>query len=271
MNNDILPFWQEIGTSTSIIAKKVSEKLGTPTSHTGTLDPMASGVVLILKGDEYFNKEKYIQDFKTYNFDILFGFSTDTHDGLGLIGEIYSEKIILESFYIESIINSFKGKYSQKYPEFSSKKINGKSLWEYKRLGLSVPDAFIEGEVKEIKINKIDFVESKNEIEGIVKQINLISGNFRQDEILQKYSDAKFPDNFLKVNLDVDMSRGLYVRGLVRDISLKIKVPAIVINLVRTAEGNITKKDCIQLNEYFNEELKNNPKFFAPDFKNLNK
>ena len=61
MNNDILPFWQEIGTSTSIIAKRVSEKLGVPTSHTGTLDPLASGVVLILKGDEYYKKENYIQ------------------------------------------------------------------------------------------------------------------------------------------------------------------------------------------------------------------
>ena len=42
--------------------------------HTGTLDPMASGVVLILTGSEYFNKERYIQGNKTYNFDILFGF-----------------------------------------------------------------------------------------------------------------------------------------------------------------------------------------------------
>ena len=124
MNNDILPFWQEIGTSTSIIAKRVSEKLGAPTSHTGTLDPRASGVVLILKGDEYFNKEKYIQKNKTYEFSILFGFDTDTHDGLGLITKtIEDEKGLLEKEVAE-VIDSFKGLYHQKYPEFSSKKIS---------------------------------------------------------------------------------------------------------------------------------------------------
>ena len=271
MNNDILPFWQEIGTSTSIIAKKVSEKLKTPTSHTGTLDPMASGVVLILKGDEYFNKEKYIQDFKTYTFDILFGFSTDTHDGLGIIQDYIKEDLDFNLEEFENILNSFVGYYSQRYPEFSSKKINGKSLWEYKRLGLPVPEVFINGEIKEINLKNYEFVESAIEIENICKQIKLISGNFRQDEILQKYGETKFHNKFLKINLEVKMSRGLYVRGLVRDISNKINIPGIVINLVRTAEGDFTKNDCRLLSEYFAEELKVNPNFFSPEFKNLNK
>ena len=269
MNNDILPFWQEIGTSTSIIAKRVSEKLGIPTSHTGTLDPMASGVVLILKGDEYFKKEKYIQTFKTYSFEILFGFNTDTHDGLGIITESLENDFSVDENYLESIINSFKGNYKQQYPDFSSKKVLAKSLWEYKRLGLPVPEVFIEGEVKDIKFGKLLKVGSSEELDSIFEKINLIKGNFRQDEILSKYKNTKFPPHLFKINLEVEMSRGLYVRGLVRDICQKIKIPGIVINLVRVKDGNFNVVDCTLLKEFFKEELKSNPDYFSPEFKSL--
>jgi tRNA pseudouridine55 synthase len=269
MNNDILPFWQEIGTSTSIIAKKVSEKLGKPTSHTGTLDPMASGVVLILTGNEYFNKEKYIQNYKTYNFDILFGFSTDTHDGLGLIDFTIDHDFTIDEALLKQTINSFQGSYHQKYPEFSSKKIEGKSLWEYKRLGLSVPEVFIDGEIKNIKIGNILKVKSEDEIDEIKNRIKEFGGNFRQAEILQRYYDAKFPPHLLKINLEVEMSRGLYVRGLVRDIASKMKVPGIVINLVRVRDGSFGVEDCKLLKDFFKEELEVNPKFLNPEFRNL--
>jgi len=269
MNNDILPFWQEIGTSTSIIAKRVSEKLRVPTSHTGTLDPMASGVVLILKGSEYFNKEKYIQNFKTYNFDILFGFSTDTHDSLGLIEEFEKDDFSIDESYLKNVISSFRGHYKQQYPDFSSKKIAGKSLWEYKRLGLEVPEVFIEGEVKEIKIGNILKVNSKNEVQDIFEKINLIKGNFRQDEIKHRYQETNFCSHFLKLNLEVEMSRGMYVRGLVRDICQKIKIPGIVINLVRVKDGNYSVTDCVLLKDFFKDEIISDSNYFSPDFKPL--
>lgn len=269
MNNDILPFWQEIGTSTSIIAKKVSEKLGMPTSHTGTLDPMASGVVLILKGEEYFNKEKYIQNFKTYNFDILFGFSTDTHDALGIVENYINQEFEISENVLKEKINSFLGNYHQKYPDFSSKKIAGKSLWEYKRLGLSVPEVFIDGEIKNIKIGSLQKVSSNDEILKIKNTISGIKGNFRQAEILSQYDASKFPHNFYKINLEVEMSRGLYVRGLVRDISEILNIPAVVINLVRVKDGNYEVSDCLLLKDFFKDELLKNPNFLNPEFKNL--
>lgn len=112
-------------------------------------------------------------------------------------------------------------------------------------------------------------VRSSDEISLIIEKINQVSGNFRQQEILQKYSEAKFPDQFIKINLEVEMTRGLYVRGLVRDISQKINSKAIVINLVRTKDGDFTKKECLSLKEFFSEELEKNPSFFSPQFKNL--
>lgn len=269
MNNDILPFWQEIGTSTSIIAKRVSEKLGVPTSHTGTLDPMASGVVLILKGDEYFNKEKYIQKNKTYEFDILFGFDTDTHDGLGLVTKIMEADSFIEKENLINILNSFKGMYHQKYPEFSSKKVSGKSLWEYKRQGLKVPEIYIDGEIHEIEVLNIKEVLGSEEIIKIKEQVSNIKGNFRQEEILAQYDATKFPNTFTIVSLRVAMSRGMYVRGLVRDIATKLNTFGIVTNLVRIKDGEYSKENCFQLSEYFAKDLQENPKFFEPIYKNL--
>jgi tRNA pseudouridine55 synthase len=269
MNNDILPFWQEIGTSTSIIARRVSEKLHSKTSHTGTLDPMASGVVLILKGDEYFNKEKYIQNYKTYNFDILFGFSTDTQDALGVIENFLDEDFEIDEAQLNKTIVSMVGAYHQQYPDFSSKKIEGRSLWEYKRLGLPIPSVFIDGEILEIKTGKIVKISSENEIQSLIGAVNSISGNFRQKEIVEKYRSIKISPHLFKINLEVVMSRGMYVRGLVRDICNNINIPGIVINLVRTKDGDFTKTDCQIIKEYFKEELGQNPKFLNPEFRNL--
>jgi len=269
MNNDILPFWQEIGTSTSIIARKVAEKINSKTSHTGTLDPMASGVVLILKGDEYFNKEKYIQNYKTYNFDILFGFSTDTHDALGLVEKSFNEDFEISEKKLNEIINSMIGKYHQQYPDFSSKKVGGKSLWEYKRLSLPVPDVFIDGEILEVKLGNLHKISYEIEIKNLIETIRTIKGNFRQQEIIKNYQSLKFPPHFFKINLEVRMSRGMYVRGLVRDISNKLDIPAIVINLIRTKDGDFSQNDCQLLNEFFKEELQQNPDFLNPEYRNL--
>lgn len=269
MNNDILPFWQEIGTSTSIIAKRVSEKLGVPTSHTGTLDPMASGVVLILKGDEYYNKEKFIQKNKTYEFSILFGFDTDTHDGLGLVEKTLESDFIFDEVVLRNVLAGFNGFYHQKYPEFSSKKVAGKSLWEYKRLGMEVPEIYIDGEISELELLSSKEVSSAEYLSKIKNQINLIKGNFRQAEILSRYEAIKFPQSLHKVNLRVTMSRGLYVRGLVRDIANKLQTFGIVIDLVRVKDGDYSKNDCYMLSDYFAIELKENPNFFEPEYKQI--
>ena len=213
MNNSILPFWKPIGTSSSIIAKRVAEKLNCKTSHTGTLDPLAEGVIVVITGESSANKENFISEFKTYEFSFIFGFSTDTHDALGLIENINSEEIFLTEEQIKEKLSIFIGSYRQKYPDFSSKKVLGKSLWEYKRLGLEVPEVFIEGAIKEINVLEFSEVSSAIVLNHIKQQINLIKGDFRQEEILKKYQESNFPAKFYEVKVRIQMSRGLYVRG----------------------------------------------------------
>ena len=81
----ILPIWQPVGYSTHKIAKAVSNKYGVKTSHTGTLDPLAQGVIIVLLDDERLKKYEYAHWPKTYEFEIVFGISTDTYDGMGIV------------------------------------------------------------------------------------------------------------------------------------------------------------------------------------------
>ncbi len=272
MSNDILPFWQEIGSSTSVIAQRVSEKLKTKTSHTGTLDPLASGVILILKGQEYFKKEKYIQEQKEYQFNVLFGISTDTHDAMGIITD-YSTIAHLDQDTVKQKILEMKGLYHQKYPDFSSKKFQGKHLWEFRRQGLEVPEFFIDGEVKEIVTGEIKKITKEDLISLFHKQILQVEGNFRQEEILKQYSrqNLLLPSYFFYLPLTIVMSRGLYIRGFVRDLSDKLKIPAIVFNLVRVKDGHFSKEDSNKVSEFFKEELSSDPKFLKPKYIQLQK
>ncbi len=273
MDTYILPFWKKIGTSSSIIARRVSEKLNLPTSHTGTLDPLAEGVVKIIVGEESRNKEKFISEDKTYHFKFLFGVSTDTHDALGLITDFSDKRLDLKDLEEDIIlaINKFKGKYHQKYPNFSSKKIQGKSLWQYEREGLPVPEVFIDGEVKEVRDINFGKISSTDFLEKVQNQINQVHGNFRQIEIINLY-DSKLNNKLFELiycEITVVMTRGLYVRGLARDLSEKINLPCIILDLIRIQDGETKKEDCLIPEEYFEEEILKNQNFLYPDFKNL--
>lgn len=269
MNNSILPFWKPIGTSSSIIAKRVSEKLNCKTSHTGTLDPLAEGVVVVIVGDESAFKENFISEFKTYEFSFIFGFSTDSHDALGLVKNTNLEEIFLTEMRVRNELNNFIGRYTQKYPDFSSKKVLGKSLWEYKRLGLSVPEVFIDGTITEIEVLDFSEISSTNVLNHIKTQINQIVGNFRQKEILKKYQESNFPEKFYKTKVRIKMSRGLYVRGLARDLSEKLHLNCIILDLIRVEDGEIEKKDCLDASEYFKEEILKDQNYLFPVFKKL--
>ena len=81
---------------------KNSKYFNLPMTYAGRLDPMASGLLLILAGEEVKNKEKYLNLEKEYEFEVLFGFSTDTHDILGKV--ISVRKVLAEKKEIEKEI-----------------------------------------------------------------------------------------------------------------------------------------------------------------------
>lgn len=84
----IIPVYQPLGSSTHVLAQKVGKIYNSKATHTGTLDPMADGVILVLTGKDRFDKQIHTDAQKTYHFSILWGVQTDSLDLLGLIKKV---------------------------------------------------------------------------------------------------------------------------------------------------------------------------------------
>jgi tRNA pseudouridine55 synthase len=108
--------------------------------HAGTLDPFATGVMVLLIGSNYTKRsEEFIQSDKQYIATIHLGISTDTYD---IDGQITETKDTLPSLdQIEAALHSFQGEISQTPPMFSAKKVKGQKLYHLARQGKTIERA----------------------------------------------------------------------------------------------------------------------------------
>ena len=173
---------------------------GIKVGHTGTLDPFASGVLVIVTGQAT-RLARYIQSSsKQYIAEILLGQETDTYDREGTV---VSKKNVpsLDEENIESLLNNFRGKQKQVPPMFSAVKINGERLYKAARRNET-----IERSARGIEIFSLNLIEKS--------------------------------DNLLKV--EVTCSAGTYIRSLAHDLGQKIGCGALLASLVRTRSGSFT-------------------------------
>lgn len=259
----IIPVCKKIGESTHLLAQRigklVAKNTGNPehlkATHTGTLDPMAEGVVIVLTGEDRLRKSEYSQDLKTYEFEVVFGVSTDSHDLLGLTQEITEQQLDIEEIYQQVLkeLPQFIGKQKQVQPAFSAQRVEGKSGFD-----LAKENKIFNQTVNEIEILSI-ILEEKSEItidtfeKNLTEKINLIEGDFRQSEIvaqwkktiekLSEHSIVKLP--VLKIQTTV--SKRTYIRAITRDLSKKIGVPATTFSIVRTINSGFDRKSCQDL------------------------
>ena len=159
-------------------------------SFAGRLDPMARGKMIVLEGIECKNQDKYCGLDKIYEFEILFGFSTDTYDILGIVEKYnFIEPNVLE-------ISNYLGEYNQSYPPYSSIIVNKQPLWWWAkndRLGeIEIPKKLINI----YDIESLGDIEIENNLEllGEIKsKINKLNSNnlknFRADIILEKWEN----------------------------------------------------------------------------------
>ncbi len=183
--------------------------------HSGTLDPMATGVLPILVGpatklSQYFNLVN-----KEYVAEITFGTSTDTHDAQGQVTEKINPP---DSLYDESLaretLSKFCGRISQKPPIYSAIKINGTKAYEIARDG-----RVVDLVARDVTIYRADLLE------------------------ITKY------DQSIIWKVAFEVSSGTYIRSIVRDISNHLNCPAHLSSLMRTRVGNISLEDCHSLEE----------------------
>lgn len=209
--------------------------------YAGRLDPMAEGEMIILLGEECKNRKKYERLDKEYEFDVLFGVSTDTYD---ILGKITNTNVILNSFQdlklkLKKIIPTFLGKQIQEYPPYSSPRVKGKPLFWWAREGrlneIEIPKKEIE--VYDLKLISAEKISSEKLQNCIFKKINRVEGKFRQKEIIklwQEYFDKYAHVDFPVFKLKMRCSSGTYVRSISQHIAQKINFPTITLTILRT-------------------------------------
>lgn len=191
--------------------------------HTGTLDPMATGVLPILIG-EYTKLSKYlIEHDKTYKAKIKLGEKTETGDSEGNVLEKAEVKFeCLDEQNVKKILNTFLGKQKQLPPMYSAIKVDGKKLYEYAREGKKVDVNPRDIEIYNIKLIHID----KEKIE---------------------------------IEFEVSCSKGTYIRVLCEDIAQKLGTLGYMSSLQRTCVNKFLIEDSIDFETL--EQNKNNIDF----------
>lgn len=215
--NNVLYINKPKGISSFDVCYKLRKVLNTKKiGHTGTLDPNATGVMVILYNEATKASQFLVSDKKEYKTRVLFGVETDTLD---IDGNIInkSEYVVPSKDAIVTILNSFLGSSKQEVPITSAKKINGKKLYKYQL------------ESKEVELPIIDIN---------VYKITL---------------DDVYDDGF---EFTCEVSSGTYIRSLVRDILNKLSIIGTVLELKRTKIDNIDIKDCDELEDILNGKYK---------------
>lgn len=129
--------------------KKVEVKIG----HGGTLDPMATGVLIVGVGKGTKHLQSFLECTKAYEATVLFGAETDTYDILGKVLATAPYEHLTEDV-VRDALKDFRGKIMQKPPIYSALRIKGKRLYEYAREGKELPVAIQERpvEVEELEV-----------------------------------------------------------------------------------------------------------------------
>lgn len=255
----IIPIWQPLGSSTHVIAKVLAEKHGVKTSHTGTLDPMAEGVIIVLVDDERHKKYDYAYWLKTYTFEIAFGIKIDTYDGLGIVDEVDLDNSKLHDLSADNLnikLQNFVGNYSQTIPPFSAIKIKGKPAHWYARNNklhtITLPKR--HGDIKNIQLISLKTLSIGEIVDDLVSKINFVEGDLRQTEIIKKWLEIKgrYSDKFLPVaKINVQTTKGLYIRSFSQDIANSLGVLGFVLSLVRDKNGMYGKENSLTLHEAY--------------------
>jgi len=256
MPNDILAVYKPIGITSHQVAIRLAQKLSTVVTHTGSLDPMAEGVLVLLVGPEARKRQAELQAVdKDYEFDLLSGFSTDSYDQLGLVTGMaaYDPENFPEE-KVNDLVTRLVGKREQELPPFSSTIIRGKPLFWWAREGrlqeVGLP-------VREIEIYKAELLRrseiTKSDLEKLIlKNILLTDGDFRQDRIKEIWQTALADhpnDRFSIATIRTTVGSGTYIRSIVNELGQAIEIPSIALRILRTRNGRFDLAACTPLSE----------------------
>ena len=199
------------------VRRKLSEQAGKKVKigHTGTLDPFATGLLILLTEKDTKKSNDFLKLDKWYEAALCLGKSSTTGDPEGEITEEYSPKIPTRE-EVENIVQGFLGKIKQKVPAFSAIKIDGRRAYDLARQGKTVETPTREVEIYALEILAYEYPE-------------------------------------LKIRAHV--SSGTYIRTLGEDIGKSLGTSAYLTSLRRTKIANFVLSSATPLSDFMAQEL----------------
>lgn len=219
--NGVLVVNKPKGYTSRDIVNIISKKLNTKkVGHTGTLDPIAEGVLVVPIGRALKISELLTSEKKEYIAKVILGYETDMLDITGKeikrnIPNVDKDKLI-------EVLNSFIGKYNQEVPMYSAVKVNGRKLYEYARSNIQItpPSKIVE-----------------------IYSISLLEGPI-------------YKDNTVEFTMKCEVSKGTYIRSLIRDIAYKLSTYGTMKELIRTKQGSFLLEDAFTLEDIQKDNYK---------------
>lgn len=226
-------------------------------SYAGRLDPMATGLMLVLAGSEcdVENRPAFLNMDKEYVVEILLGINTDTYDVLGMVKDV--NKVLNDSNFddfLEKARNELKkfigSEHGLTYPPFSSKTIDGKSMFSLALKGELQDRDLIKskGEISNIEILDSYNVSSGDLLTNIVDGVKMVNGAFRQAEIIDRWKNILESSEFNGVEwpvikIKVSCQSGVYMRSLANELGTRLGCEALAYSIHRTKIGNYTETE----------------------------
>lgn len=175
--------------------------------HTGTLDPLATGLLMLCLGRAT-RLARFLSDaYKTYVATFHFGYATDTYDRTGApLGDVRDVEPGRDA--LSAVLSSFVGRQRQRPPAFSAKKLGGKRLYQLAREGQRVSPRSVEVEIRRIELLELDGARAK---------------------------------------IEAEVSSGTYIRSLVHDVGEKIGCGAHLTELRRTRIASFSVAEAVDL------------------------
>lgn len=201
----------------NIISKKLNTK---KVGHTGTLDPIAEGVLVVPIGRALKISELLTSEKKEYIAKVILGYETDMLDITGK--EIKRNIPNLDKDKLIEVLNSFIGKYNQEVPMYSAVKVNGRKLYEYARSNIQItpPSKMVE-----------------------IYSISLLEGPIYKEDTVE-------------FTMKCEVSKGTYIRSLIRDIAYKLSTYGTMKELIRTKQGSFLLEDAFTLEDIKKDNYK---------------
>lgn len=216
MKDGVLIFNKESGPTSRDVVNNISKKLEVKkVGHTGTLDPLASGVLVICIGKATKLVEMLTSIDKEYIATMKLGLETDTLDITGRPTKESHFSVTEEK--IKKVLSSFKGKIIQEVPMYSATRVKGKKLYEYARNNESVKPP-----KKEVEIYDIELLDYNND----------------------------------EITFRTIVSKGTYIRSLIRDIGYRLGTHGTMTKLIRTKQGYFDIDDSYQMDNILHDDYK---------------